>query len=135
MEFGKTLDIAASGLIAQSARIRVVAENLANADSLANTPGGAPYRRRLVTFQNELDRELGAHRVQVKDIKLDATPFGQRYEPGHPAANAEGFVLTPNVKSLIEMMDLREAQRGYEANLRVIEVARTMLARTIELIG
>ena len=135
MEFGKTLDIAASGLIAQSARIRVVAENLANADSLANTPGGAPYRRRLVTFQNELDRELGAHRVQVKDVKLDAAPFGQRYEPGHPAANAEGFVLTPNVKSLIEMMDLREAQRGYEANLRVIEVARTMLARTIELIG
>ncbi len=135
MEFGKTLDIAASGLIAQNARIRIVAENLANADSLADTPGGEPYRRRLVTFKNELDRELGAHRVQVKDIKFDVAPFGQRYEPGHPAANAEGFVLTPNVKSLIEMMDLREAQRSYEANLRVIEVARTMLARTIELIG
>ena len=91
MEFGKTLDIAALGLIAQSARIRVVAENLANADSLANTPGGAPYRRRLVTFQNELDRELGAHRVQVKDVKLDAAPFGQRYEPGHPAAQCRGL--------------------------------------------
>ena len=73
--------------------------------------------------------------MQVKDIRVDVAPFGQRYEPGHPAANAEGFVLTPNVKSLIEMMDLREAQRGYEANLRVIEVVRTMLARTIELIG
>lgn len=134
MEFGKTLDIAASGLIAQNARIRVVAENLANADSLADTPGGAPYRRRLVTFKNELDREIGARRVEVKGVKDDPSPFGQRFEPGHPAANAEGFVLTPNVKSLIEMMDLREAQRGYEANLRVIEVARTMLTRTIELL-
>lgn len=134
MNFVKAISIAASGLIAQNSRIGVIAENIANADSLPTQPGAEPYRRKTINFKNVLDRVLGVDTVRVADVSVDRSDFGRRYDPAHPAADAEGFVLTPNVKMVIEMMDLREAQRGYEANLRVIDVARTIVGRTIELL-
>ncbi|MFQ5972337.1 MAG: flagellar basal body rod protein FlgC [Alphaproteobacteria bacterium] len=134
MNFVKAISIAASGLIAQNSRIGVIAENIANADSLPTQPGAEPYRRKTINFKNVLDRVLGVDTVRVADVSVDRSDFGRRYDPAHPAADAEGFVLTPNVKMVVEMMDLREAQRGYEANLRVIDVARTIVGRTIELL-
>ena len=134
MEFDKTLSIAAAGMLAQNVRVRVISENIANSRSLADTPGGEPYQRKMVSFKNTLDRELGAEKVEVKRIAHDPSDFGRRFEPNHPAADADGYVLTPNVQPLVEMMDLREAQRSYEANLRVVDAARTMLSRTIELL-
>jgi flagellar basal-body rod protein FlgC len=112
----------------------VISENIANANSTAQTPGGEPYRRKLVTFDNELDRSLGIDTVRVDSIVADRSAFSRRYEPGHPAADEEGYVLTPNVNSLMEMADLREAQRSYEANLKVIESSRTMLQKTIDIL-
>ena len=135
MEFDKAMSIAAAGLMAQNTRIRVISENIANAASLANQPGGEPYRRQVVTFKNSLNRELGVNLVDIERVLEDRrTPFGRRFDPSHPAANDDGYVLTPNVTGLVEMMDLRQAQRTYEANLRTIEAARTMVARTIELL-
>ena len=134
MDFDKTLSIATAGMMAQNVRVRVISENIANAGSLAESAGGDPYRRKIVNFKNTLDRELGVNTVEVKRISTDPSDFGRRYQPAHPAADADGYVLTPNVQSLLEMMDLREAQRGYDSNLRVIDAARTMLSRTIELL-
>ncbi len=135
MEFNKTMGIAAAGLAAQNARIRVIAENMANSDSVAKEPGGQPYRRQVVQFKNVLNRELDVNLVAVDRVFEDRnSPFGRRFDPNHPAADDQGYVLTPNVTGLVEMMDLRQAQRSYEANLRVIESARTMVARTIELL-
>ncbi len=133
-EFDKTLGIASAGLQAQTIRLRVIAENIANAGSLAQTPDGKPYQRKVVTFENELDRQLGVETLQLERIARDRSGFGRRFEPNHPAADAEGYVQTPNVQSLVEMMDLREAQRSYEANLRVVDSARTMVSRAIELL-
>ncbi|MDP6589937.1 MAG: flagellar basal body rod protein FlgC [Alphaproteobacteria bacterium] len=135
MDLTKILHTSASGMHVQGERMRIVAENLANAGSSANSPDDEPYRRKLITFSNELDRELGVRLVSVERVTLDKSEFGRKYDPGHPGANDQGYVLTPNVNSLIEMTDMREAQRGYEANLSVIGVAKDMLKRTIDILN
>jgi flagellar basal-body rod protein FlgC len=134
MEFLKTLSIAASGLKAQSGRMRVIAENIANANSTAQTPGADPYRRRIVSFRSSFDRELEAQVVTLGRVQVDRTDFVSRHEPGHPAADAKGNVKYPNVNSLIETVDMREAQRSYEANINVIGATRRMIARTLDLL-
>ncbi|MBK8908823.1 MAG: flagellar basal body rod protein FlgC, partial [Rhodospirillales bacterium] len=111
-----------------------IAENIANADSVATTPGGDPYRRKVVTFKNEVDRASGLDVVAVDRVRTDPTAFGKRYQPGHPAADADGYILTPNVNSLIEMMDMREAQRSYEANLNMIKTSKRMLTEAIDIL-
>jgi flagellar basal-body rod protein FlgC len=134
MDFLRSLSIAASGLKAQSGRMRIISENIANADSTSNVAGGAPYQRKLPTFKNKFDDELGAQVVELGKIVRDKAAFPTKYEPGHPAANAAGYVQLPNVNSLVEQMDLREAQRSYESNLNVITATRRMVARTIEIL-
>jgi flagellar basal-body rod protein FlgC len=134
MDLMESLMISAAGMRAQGQRLRVVAENIANADSVSEVPGGDPYRRKTISFKNALDRELGMETVQVRKVGVDPSDFRMKYDPGNPAADDKGYVKLPNVNSLIEMSDMREAQRSYEANLRAIEVARTMLQRTIDLI-
>jgi flagellar basal-body rod protein FlgC len=134
MDFMKSLAIAASGLKAQAGRMRVIAENIANADSTAQKPGADPYRRRIPTFDRRFDRELEAQTVGLGRVRKDAKPFELRHEPGHPAADAKGMVKYPNVNSQIEQVDMREAQRSYEANLNVITATRRMIAKTIEIL-
>lgn len=133
-DLSSSSEIAAKGIKAQATRLRVISENLANADSTADVPGGEPYRRKLVTFRNQLDRELEADTVKVKRIYNDKTKLPSKYDPAHPGANAQGYVLTPNVNPLIEMMDMREAQRSYEANMNVIQTSRQMVAKTLDLL-
>lgn len=133
-DFLNSLKIAATGLHAQSARMRVLAENIANADSAGKTPDEDPYRRRIPTFKAVFDREVGGTVVQLGKLTLDSSDFEQRYEPGHPAADANGYVRYPNVDSLIETMDMREAQRTYEANLNVVTVTRQMLGATLDIL-
>ncbi len=128
------LSISASALSANRTRLNVIAENLANAQSTAQAPGGEPYRRKLVSFKSELDRAAGVEKVQVDRIERDPSDFERRYDPGHPAADADGYVLLPNVKPMIEMMDMREAQRSYEANLNLISATRRMISRTLEIL-
>jgi flagellar basal-body rod protein FlgC len=134
MQLDKSFAIAFSGMTAQSERLKVIAENLANADSTAQTPDADPYKRKVVTFESVLDRELGADRVKVGGIRTIEEGIGRRYEPGHPAADASGYVKTPNVNSITELMDMREAQRSYEANLNIIDAAKSMLSRIIDLL-
>jgi flagellar basal-body rod protein FlgC len=134
MDFLKTISIAASGLKAQSGRMRVIAENIANADSTASRPGADPYRRKVPTFQPRFDRELGATVVSLGRVRPDPSEFRTRLEPGHPAADAEGRVKLPNVNSLVETVDMREAQRSYEANLNLISATRRMISRTLEIL-
>jgi flagellar basal-body rod protein FlgC len=132
MDLDRALRISAAGMAAQSTRLRVVAENLANRDSTGESAGADPYRRRTVSFGNRLDRALGVETVNVSRIGTAPGEFPTRYEPGHPAADARGYVKTPNVDSLVEVMDMREAQRSYSANLSVLETTRGMLTRAIE---
>jgi flagellar basal-body rod protein FlgC len=134
MDFIKSIAIAASGMRAQSGRMRIISENIANADSTATAPGGDPYRRRIVTFHAELDRELGANVVELGRVATDSGDFRVRHEPDNPMADAKGDVKYPNVNPLIEMTDLRDAQRSYEANLNVISATRRMLQRTIDIL-
>ncbi len=134
MDLFKALKISASGMEAQAMRLRVVAENLANRDTTASEPGGDPYRRKTITFEARLDRSLGVETVRVKKLGRDESPFDTRFDPAHPAADEKGYVKVPNVNSFIEVMDMREAQRSYSANLAVLEVARGMLMRAIELL-
>jgi flagellar basal-body rod protein FlgC len=134
MDFLKSMSIAASGLRAQSGRMRVISENIANADSTAQTPAGNPYRRKVPTFASELDRSLDARVVSLGRIRPDASDFKLKYEPGHPAADANGNVKYPNVNSLVEMTDLREAQRSYEANLNIVSATRRMIQRTLDIL-
>ncbi len=129
-----SMHISAAGLKAQGQRLRVISENIANAGSTALTPDQEPYRRKLVTFGNELDRNLGTNLVEVRKVGRDSSEFGLRYQPGHPAADDSGYVKVSNVNTLIEMTDMREAQRSYEANLKVLQAARGMLQRTIDLL-
>src|ERR1700709_614581 len=129
-----SLKIAATGLHAQNARMRVIAENLANADSAGKTPTDQPYRRRIPTFQAVMDSDVGGEVVRVGKVAYDMTDFESRYEPGHPAADKNGYVKYPNVDPLIEAMDMREAQRTYEANLNVVTVTRQMLGRTLDIL-
>lgn len=133
-DFLSSLKIAATGLHAQSARMRVIAENLANADSAGKTPGEDPYRRKIPTFKAVMDKELGATKVEIGRIAYDQSDFTSKFEPGHPAADAAGYVRYPNVNSLIETMDMREAQRSYEANLNVVTVTRQMLGSTLDIL-
>lgn len=133
MDLFKTLGIASSGLKAQSGRMKVISENMANADSTAQRAGGDPYRRKIATFWRKFDRDIGAETVQLGRVKSDQSAFKTRYEPGHPAADASGMVKLPNVNSLVESIDLREAQRSYEANLSIITATRRMISRTIDI--
>lgn len=134
MDLGTAMSIAASGMKAQSARLRVTAENLANVESTAQRPGGDPYRRRTIAFAGHMDRDLGAELVEVDRHGVDMTDFTLRHEPGHPAADAAGYVKYPNVNAFVELMDMREAQRSYEANLNALTLARSLQQRTIDLL-
>jgi len=135
MDLTKAMEISASGMYAQGQRVKVIAENVANADSTADTPGGDPYRRKLITFKSLLDRNQGIEKVAVEKISQDrTTPFGRKYEPGSPAADAEGYVKTANVNAVVEMMDMREAQRSYDANLNLIAMSKSMIMRAIDLL-
>jgi flagellar basal-body rod protein FlgC len=134
MDFMKSLTIAASGLRAQMGRMRIITENIANADSLATTPGVDPYRRRVVTFSSELDRSIGADVVTLGRVQPDNSDFLVRHEPGNPAANAQGDVKYPNVNTLVELTDLRDAQRSYEANLNIVTATRKMMQLTIDIL-
>ena len=134
MDFTTSLYIAAAGLRAQSGRMRIIAENLANADSVSATGNGEPYRRRISTITSEFDRELNATVVRLGDPVADQADFRLNYDPGNPSADKQGYVRLPNVNALVEMMDMRDAQRSYEANLQVMEGARAMLTRTIDLL-
>lgn len=129
-----TLKIASSGLEAQSNRLRIVSENVANARSTGQTPGSDPYRRKTVTFESEIDRLTGAELVRVGNYGTDKTAFITEQDPGNPAADANGTVKMPNVNMLVEMSDMREANRSYEANLQVIKQAREMINMTIDLL-
>ncbi|MDY0870518.1 flagellar basal body rod protein FlgC [Dongia rigui] len=134
MELFDSMFISASGMRVQGERLRVIAENLANVDSVGETPGADPYRRKTITFRNQLDREMGVDLVKVAKVGTDRSDFRKKYEPGNPAADKDGYVSLPNVNALVEMTDMREAQRSYEANLKVIEASRTMLSRTIDVL-
>jgi flagellar basal-body rod protein FlgC len=134
MDLFKSIVVAASGLRAQSGRMKVVSENLANSDSTSDKAGVDPYKRKIPTFQGRLDRELDVKTVELGRVRKDQSPFRSKFDPGHPAADASGNVKMPNVNSLIETMDMREAQRSYEANLNVITSARRMIQRTIDIL-
>ena len=134
MDFLKTMTIAASGLRAQAGRMRIISENIANADSTPASPGANPYRRKIPTFRSELDRSLGARVVEMGKVETDKSDFRLKYEPGHPGADANGNVKYPNVNSLVEMTDMREAQRSYEANINVISATRRMIQRTLDIL-
>ena len=134
MDFMRSIAIAASGLRAQAGRMRVIAENIANADSTAQTADGNPYRRKIPTFTSALDRSLDARVVDLGRVRTDPSDFQLKYQPGHPAADVNGNVKYPNVNSLVEMADMKEAQRSYEANINVISATRRMLQRTIEIL-
>lgn len=128
------MNVAASGLEAQGMRMRVVAENMANADTTAAGPGGEPYRRKTIVFKPSFDDALGAARVEVRQIGVDGSEFVRAFDPGHPAADQDGYVMRPNVSAIIEAADMREAMRSYEANLNLIEQARAMAASAIDLL-
>jgi len=134
MDFIKSLQVAASGLHAQIGRMRIITENIANADSTATTPGGDPYRRKIVTFSSVLDNSLGAEVVKLGRVEPDNSEFRIKHEPGNPAANANGDVKYPNVNTLVELTDLRDAQQSYQSNLNVITATRRMLQRTIDIL-
>jgi flagellar basal-body rod protein FlgC len=133
-DFLSSLKIAATGLHAQNARMRIIAENLANADSAGKTPTDQPYRRRIPTFQAVMDADAGGEIVKIGKTATDMSDFDLRYEPGHPAADANGYVKYPNVDPLVEAMDMKEAQRTYEANLNVVTTTRQMLGRTLDIL-
>ena len=134
MDLMKSIKIAAAGMRVQGVRLKVISENIANSDSLSPIPGGDPYRRKVVTFQNTLDRSLGTDTVKVRSIDVDRSEFRKSYNPGHPAADKAGYVRLPNVNPLVEMMDMREAQRSYQANLRIVDVSKNLMARTIDML-
>ena len=129
-----SLRVASSGLEAQSARLRVISENMANAQSTGATPGSDPYQRKTITFESELDRASGMNLVQVKTVGTDTTPFQTEQDPGNPAADENGIVKTPNVNIITEMGDMREANRSYEADLQVIKQSRDLVSMTIDLL-
>jgi flagellar basal-body rod protein FlgC len=134
MDLTNAIKVSAAGMTVQSARMRVTAENLANAESTARIPGGDPYRRKTISFANELDRKQGVELVEVARRGVDPSDFRMSLDPSHPAADADGYVRMPNVEPLIELMDMREAQRSFEANLNALEMSRSMLRRTLDLL-
>jgi flagellar basal-body rod protein FlgC len=133
-DFARSMGISTSGLRAQAGRMRVISENIANAESTAQTAGGDPYRRKVPTFSSTLDRALDAKVVSLGRVKPDNSDFRVKYEPSNPAADAAGNVKYPNVNPLIEMTDLRDAQRSYEANLNIISATRRMIQRTLDIL-
>jgi flagellar basal-body rod protein FlgC len=134
VDFLRTMAIAASGLKAQAGRMRVISENIANADSTPARAGADPYRRKVMSFTSEFDREIAARTVGIGKVRPDTSEFRMKYEPGHPAADQNGNVKYPNVNSLVEMTDMREAQRSYEANVNLITATRRMIQRTIDIL-
>ena len=134
MDLATSMLVAASGMRAQSARMRTIAENIANANSTSQTPGGDPYRRKVPTMTSEFDRELNATMVKAGDATPDMTPFRMQYDPGNPAADKQGYIKLPNVNELVEIMDMREAQKSYEADLNALNATKTMMARTVDLL-
>jgi flagellar basal-body rod protein FlgC len=134
MDLMKSIAIAASGLRAQAGRMQVISENIANADSTPTQAGGDPYRRKVATFASEMDNALGARVVKLGSVKTDSSDFQVKNQPGHPAADPNGNVKYPNVNSLIEMTDMRDAQRSYSANLNVINATRAMIQRTLDIL-
>ncbi len=134
MDLIKSIAVAASGLRSQSGRMRIISENIANADSAPDRAGAEPYRRKVPTFQRHFDRTLDAQLVALGKVQRDPSAFKVKHEPGNPAADAKGDVQMPNVNSLVEMVDMREAQRSYEANLNLISSTRRMIQRTIDIL-
>ncbi|QUS54736.1 flagellar basal body rod protein FlgC [Pseudovibrio brasiliensis] len=134
MDFIKSMFIAASGLKAQTGRMRVIAENIANADSTGQTPGEDPYRRKVPTFSSSFDAKVEAELVKLGRVREDKSEFKLRYEPDHPAANDKGYVKMPNVNTLVEMADMQEATRSYEANLNVVKSSRSMMQKTLDIL-
>lgn len=134
MDLDKALNISAAGMDVQTTRLRVIAENLANQDSTGSSPGADAYRRKTVTFENRMDAAAGAETVRVKQVGQDMSDLPLRYDPSNPAANAAGYVKTPNVNAFVEMMDMRDAEHSYSANLSVMQATRSMLTRTIDLL-
>ena len=135
MDFSTSMTVAASGLRAQSERMKIIAENIANANSTSPTPGADPYRRKIATQQNNFDRELGANLVTSGKPLSDQSAFHSQYDPGNPTADKQGYVKLPNVDPLIEIMDMKEAQRSYEADLTVMDSTKQMLAKTVDLLN
>ena len=135
MDFSTSMAVVASGMKAQSERMKTIAENIANANSTAATPGGDPYRRKIATISSQFDRELGATTVKAGKTITDKSDFRTQYDPGNPNADAKGYVKLPNVDSLVEIMDMREAQRSYEADLTAMDANKSMLAKTIDLLN
>ena len=127
-------DIASSGMKAQAERLKVISQNMANVDSVSAEPGGEPYRRQVVSFQNYIDPKTGAQKVRVDKIVKDMSPFEKKYDPNHPAADANGYVSLPNVNTLVEMMDMKEAQRVYDANLNMLKTAREMNSSVLDIL-
>lgn len=134
MDLERTMYIAASGMKVQGERIKVISENIANARSMGETPHDLPYRRKIIHFKEMMDRNLGFKTVRVNKVDLDPSEFGREYRPGHPAADGSGYVLIPNVKTLVEMNDMREAQRSYQANLNLLDATKRMLQKTAEML-
>ena len=134
MDLQNSMFISAAGLRAQSARMRVISENIANQNSIADRPGGDPYRRKLITFVSELDRNLGIEVVKPGEVFRSTDAFGDKYDPGNPAADRRGYVKTSNVNGLVELMDMRQAERTYQANLNALEGARRMAQQTVMLL-
>ena len=135
MDFSKSMAVAASGLRAQTERMKIISENIANANSTSPTKGGDPYRRKIATLTTDFDRELGASLVNAGKPLPDKSDFRNQYDPGNPNADKQGYVKLPNVDSLVEIMDMREAQRSYEADLSVMESTKQMLAKTVDLLN
>lgn len=127
-------DIATSGMKAQAERLKVIAQNMANADSVSTVKGGLPYRRQIVSFQNYVDQSTGAEKVKVDKVVQDWSQFDKKYAPNHPGADAEGYVLLPNVNPLVEMMDMKEAQRAYDANMNMMKTAREMNSSVLDIL-
>lgn len=134
MDLVKAMEAAAQGMKAQGTRMRIISENMANAETTGKAPGDTPYQRQIVTFKNVLNHQTGANEVSADKVVKDNAPFVMKYDPSHPAADAKGYVKMPNVNPMLEMMDMREAQRSYEANLGVIQMSRSMLMHTIDLL-
>ena len=135
MDFSKSMAVAASGMRAQTDRMKFFAENIANANSTASVKGGDPYRRKIATVSTTFDRELNANLVEAGKPLLDKSEFKSQYDPGNPTADAQGYVKLPNVDSLVEVMDMREAQRSYEADLTIMDATKQMLAKTVDLLN
>jgi flagellar basal-body rod protein FlgC len=135
MDLKSAIETSISGMTSQGTRMRIIAENIANAQSTARGPNGDPYRRRVVSFANELDRASGAQLVTIKGVETDKAEFETTYDPNHPAADANGYVRMPNVNTLIETMDMKQAQRSYEANLAAVKASQNMMVRTLDLLN